>query len=406
LGAALASAALLTTSHVQATPGDGDCLRYIVETVITPGPCDPWGPWGMSAQDMNDHGHIVGFMSCGAGQPRAWVWWGEGPVVQLPLPPGHTESIARAINNLGHIVGSVGNGVHERAFFYDGNTMALIEPPNDTGAAYTHGLNLNDKDEVIGYRADIFGGGPIEAFVWRDGVLEMLGDRLPFYHSRAFDINNAGTIVGYVSELGSWKDRAFRLTGDAAELFEPFSGWTSSWAFAINEAGEIAGLCRVKPPGQSWTARGFGLHDDEHLVQDLGTLPPPYDQSMGWYVGADGLIAGQCTGPNEPNVPCIWRNGGDAQDVRMLILDNDDLNLSGVRAINATGHLLIGTNGIVVLGPITLVPADLDGDCFVTSLDLLQLLAAWNTSDPTADLDGNGVVDLDDLLFLLSRWDT
>ncbi len=49
--------------------------------------------------------------------------------------------------------------------------------------------------------------------------------------------------------------------------------------------------------------------------------------------------------------------------------------------------------------------ADLDGDGGVGVVDLLRLLAAWDT--PAAgppDLDGNGVVDVGDLLILLAQW--
>ncbi len=51
------------------------------------------------------------------------------------------------------------------------------------------------------------------------------------------------------------------------------------------------------------------------------------------------------------------------------------------------------------------VVADLDGDGFVDTLDLLVLLTAWGPNpDHPADLNGDGVVDTLDLLQLLVHW--
>ncbi len=58
-------------------------------------------------------------------------------------------------------------------------------------------------------------------------------------------------------------------------------------------------------------------------------------------------------------------------------------------------------------GPV--VPlGDLDGDCTVGILDLLQLLAVWgpcaDCENCPADLDGDCTVGILDLLALLSNW--
>ena len=53
-------------------------------------------------------------------------------------------------------------------------------------------------------------------------------------------------------------------------------------------------------------------------------------------------------------------------------------------------------------------PADLDGDGFVSTSDLLILLSSWgpcaNCKDCPADYDGNCSVGTSDLIFLLSNW--
>ena len=49
-------------------------------------------------------------------------------------------------------------------------------------------------------------------------------------------------------------------------------------------------------------------------------------------------------------------------------------------------------------------PADLDGDGSVAVGDILMLIAAWGTNNPTLDLDESGVVDVGDLLIVIAAW--
>ena len=47
---------------------------------------------------------------------------------------------------------------------------------------------------------------------------------------------------------------------------------------------------------------------------------------------------------------------------------------------------------------------DLDGDGTTNVNDLLAVIAAWNTEDPSGDADGSGYVDVADLLVVISGW--
>ncbi|WP_340107076.1 hypothetical protein [Rhodohalobacter sp. 8-1] len=60
------------------------------------------GDWS-TAWDINDHGQVVGYSSIGNSESRAFFWDEENGLVELPTLGGN--SLARAINNEGQIVG-------------------------------------------------------------------------------------------------------------------------------------------------------------------------------------------------------------------------------------------------------------------------------------------------------------
>lgn len=60
------------------------------------------GDWS-TAWDINDHGQVVGYSSIGDSESRAFFWDEENGLVELPTLGGN--SLARAINNEGQIVG-------------------------------------------------------------------------------------------------------------------------------------------------------------------------------------------------------------------------------------------------------------------------------------------------------------
>ena len=89
----------------------------------------------------------------------------------------------------------------------------------------------------------------------------------------------------------------------------------------------------------------------------------------------------------------------------MVITSAPAINSSGVILANASGSEGVIT---VLLTPIEAPLGDLDGDCRVGILDLLQLIANWGPCRPKADcpadLDEDGVVGIFDLLLLLVNW--
>jgi len=87
-------------------------------------------------------------------------------------------------------------------------------------------------------------------------------------------------------------------------------------------------------------------------------------------------------------------DGDTLQDIICLI----DLTPTGESSTPAIG-MYFNTTVVVVD-----CPADLDGDGSVAVGDILLLIGAWGSAEPTYDLDGSGVVDVADILIVISAW--
>jgi probable HAF family extracellular repeat protein len=117
---------------------------------------------------------------------------------------GSGDSSAIAINERGHIVGfSGGHGVLWR----EGHAIDLGLLPSGT-AFYP--LDINERDEVVGYARILLSGGEepestLHAFVWRNGRIHDLGGLPGGDYSVATGINDSGDIVGRSSSVrGEW----------------------------------------------------------------------------------------------------------------------------------------------------------------------------------------------------------
>ncbi len=87
-------------------------------------------------------------------------------------------------------------------------------------------------------------------------------------------------------------------------------------------------------------------------------------------------------------------NNDGLQDLASFI----DLTPDGETSTPAIA-IYINTTAVVVD-----CPADVDGDGTVAVGDLLALIAAWGSVDPSLDLDESGSVDVGDLLIVIGAW--
>ena len=225
------------------------------------------------AAGINNQGQVAGWAENGVLDPtcnntppvnqflqfEAVVWGSGGQVTQLaPLSPD-PDSAATAINDKGQVVGisglcsnAVGGTSAEHAVLWESTNAPAMSLGNfDGGVAWNTPTALNNRTQIVGFanQAGSQNGAfnPI-AFLWdkRHGMqaLSPIGDDT---NSWAWGINERGDVVG--ESFGGADDpygRAFLyedgMMTDLNSLVQSKSSLQLVLANDINEAGEIAGF--------------------------------------------------------------------------------------------------------------------------------------------------------------------
>lgn len=198
--------------------------------------------------DINDQGQVVGRMILsGPDEPLIGQAFARQNGVLTELGTlGGPNSFANANNNAGQIIGwSQTPAVENHLVMWQNGTVTDL---GTLGGVLLFPAGINGAGQVIGslWQTD---PGPLRAFLWENGVVTKIGDWSGRSQSAAFDINESGTVVGYVTpgdcvdiDSGScnrafvWKDGVMTDLG---------TGFTGSAAYAINDAGVIVGTARV-----------------------------------------------------------------------------------------------------------------------------------------------------------------
>jgi len=227
--------------------------------------------WG-----INDPGVIVGASSGYADQSdRAFVWQG-GVMRELGALGGSAGSgSASAVNNRGQIVGGSFTGTDpllsdHHAVLWDHDTIVDLGTLPEGNES--HAWRIDDAGLVVGVAQEA--DGTDQAVLWDRGCIRRLGG-LGGVSSVASAVSASGEVVGaaYATD-GSchaflWRD------GSMTDLGAPDRS-RQSWAYDINDAGQVVGSALVgSPPGVTYRAV---LWQDGRMV-DLNDLT---DQAQGW----------------------------------------------------------------------------------------------------------------------------
>ncbi|MBV8732903.1 MAG: hypothetical protein JO336_24100, partial [Acidobacteriia bacterium] len=211
----------------------------------------PGAPAGSTvALAINNKGDIVGDTFIGSGERLVGSDFVDiNGAFSLFTLPGSVSFIPSAINDAGQIVG---NALDGHSYLYSGGAFSPIDIP---GAEYVIANGINDSGEIVGLYTDAFGG---HGFSEKNGVVTTIN--VPgSLGTIATGINNNGDIVGYygvrdaedqparVNVVGFLeKDgvfSTFSCPGYPGGLYTGVLGFGDTEPNAINDAGQIVGLC-------------------------------------------------------------------------------------------------------------------------------------------------------------------
>jgi probable HAF family extracellular repeat protein len=204
--------------------------------------------WAASyATDINGRGQVTGWVETNR-IDHAFLLTGNETHDLGSI--GASESIGRALNASGDVVGELrGGGAEQHAFLYHNGKMLDL---GTLGGRTSYALGINDRAEIAGTSET--SSGHKHAFLYSNGVMKDLGT-LGGDVSEASGINNEGIVVGS-SETSNHRWVAFVYSNGAMKAL---SDLVTSWdwrAFAnivpANERGvpELSGVTAINNKGQ------------------------------------------------------------------------------------------------------------------------------------------------------------
>jgi len=212
-----------------------------------------------TGRDINDAGIAAG----GTYNPdpqHAMRWPAGGPAEDLGTLGTGPFSEAWGLNSTGAVVGTSDyGGPLPHGFLYTDAGGMIDVTPSAAGRAY----DVNDAGVVVGTAGS-------RAIRWSAGVLEDLGAAGPFDRTDGRAINEAGQVAGCARSTTGTTERVARYT-DGVGWQVLGGGGDTNCAKGINAYGDLVGQGR---PTGTGILRAF-LYTDIDGLLDLGTLVNP-----------------------------------------------------------------------------------------------------------------------------------
>jgi probable HAF family extracellular repeat protein len=175
------------------------------------------------------------------------------------------------------------------AVLLKGTVETLLPPP--AGYRNSFAYSVNDRGNAVGWSNTTL--NPVDSastmhavFFGRQGAQDL--GTLGGLRSRAYAINNTDVVVG-VSELENKDQRAFRYADHTMRSLDALPGGTYSIAFDINNAGLIVGGSSI--PSHSKKPSVHAVLWGGYTPQDLGTLDGT-GNSIAYAINQKGDVTG------------------------------------------------------------------------------------------------------------------
>jgi probable HAF family extracellular repeat protein len=282
-----------------------------------------------SAQALNNSTTVVG------SQGNKAVLFRNGVLIDI-TPVGTWRAVANGINDLDQVVGEVGicdmvegtcQNSRSRAFIFDRGTKTILGTLggrdssafaiNNAGWSHTAGpLPGNVGDE--------------HGFIFQNGVFEDIGLKTTARGSIASSINATGQVAGWASSTTP-ESGAFLFSGGAFQFFAP-----NALAWDINNAGQIVGGISGNDDG---TGRAFLFSGG--TLQDLGMPSQQHRFARAFAINNAGEVVGFSSPAflSDGERAFVFRNG-TIQDLNNLIPANSGWVLSKAEDINDAGQIV------------------------------------------------------------------
>jgi probable HAF family extracellular repeat protein len=233
------------------------------------------------AYAINNNGQVAGASTTTGGTTHATLW-ASGTATDLGILGGNSgnTSGAYAINNNGQVAGSTYspvNGAYHATLWSSGTITDLNTLGGIGGAAYA--INNNNHVAVAGYTLTGPPNDASRATVWAGSTATSLGTFSGGGDSYAFAINNAGLVAGSTYTTGN-TPHATLWNGTTITNLGALSG-IGSVAYAINNNNQVVGYASI-----SGGAAHAALWNGTNPAIDLNSLLGPSASSAGWILTA------------------------------------------------------------------------------------------------------------------------
>jgi probable HAF family extracellular repeat protein len=279
------------------------------------------------------------------------------------------------------------------------------------GGRHSQAYDINDAGEIVGW-SDMPGNTQRHAFSWRDdngngasdpGEMVDLG-HLGGGNSIAYGINAVGQIVG-TSATATFASHAFRTTADG--VINPDTddlgtlGGISSTAYRINGAGQVAGHSQTFGNLTNHAFRTAANSPINPSSDGLGSLGGT--RSEAWGINASGQVVGWSFLSGSTTRTAFYSSGSGMVRLNTLVDPALGWNLDAAFAINDSSQIVGSGSGPAGASrafraqfPMSLNP-DFNGDGKIDAADLDQWLVNFGLNGDS-DADGDGDTDGADFL--------
>ncbi|HZQ55569.1 MAG TPA: DUF3466 family protein [Bryobacteraceae bacterium] len=196
-------------------------------------------------------------------------------VTDLGVLPGAYYSFGLGINNTAQVTGYSG-GISSSAFLYSNGQLIDI-------AGVTSGRGINNAGQITGGVTGISGS---RAVVYSNGQVTDLGT-FGGSSSYGYAINDTGQVAGY-SFTAAGAQRAFLYSRGAMTDLGILEGYSGSIGLGINNAGQVTGYVSSATSSNVFSYEAF-LYGDQGMIP-LGTLGG--QSSQGLAINDTGQVTG------------------------------------------------------------------------------------------------------------------